>query len=148
MKAGKVSRMQARLQPRIGTKRMKAAVLVLLSLLLFTACGGGADTDASEEAVPADPVAAEGQKVFKQNCGSCHAITADTTIVGPSLAGIASRAGTRVEGQSAEEYIHLSILRPDEYIVTGFSDLMPTNFGTTLSGEQLDALIVYLMTLE
>jgi hypothetical protein len=39
-------------------------------------------------------------------------------------------------------------LRPDEYIVEGFSDLMPSNFGTTLSGEQLDALLAYLMTLE
>jgi hypothetical protein len=53
-----------------------------------------------------------------------------------------------VEGQSTADYIQLSILRPGDYIVEGFSDLMPSTFGTTLSGEQLDALTVYLMTLE
>jgi mono/diheme cytochrome c family protein len=148
LKAGKVPQIQAFLQLKGLNKRLKAAVLLLTFLLLFVACGGGADDDAPEEAVPSDPVAAEGQKVFKQNCASCHAITADTIIVGPSLAGITGQAATRVEGQSAEEYIQLSILRPDEYIVEGFSDLMPSNFGTTLSGEQLDALLAYLMTLE
>jgi nitric oxide reductase subunit C len=115
---------------------------------LFAACGGESGDNGSEEAVLDDPVAAEGQTVFKQNCASCHAVTGETIIVGPSLAGIASRAANRVEGQSAADYLQLSILRPGDYVVEGFSELMPTNFGTTLSGEQLDALLAYLMTLE
>lgn len=147
MKASTVSQFQAFLQPKNLAKQLKAAVL-LLGLLLFVACGGEANDDASDAVVSLDPVAADGQSVFKTNCASCHAVTGETIIVGPSLAGIASRAATRVEGQGATEYIQLSILRPDEYMVEGFSDLMPTNFGTTLSGEQLDALVVYLMTLE
>ena len=75
-------------------------------------------------------------------------MTGETIIIGPSLAGIAGRAANRVEGQSAADYLQLSILRPGDYVVEGFSELMPTNFGTTLSGEQLDALLAYLMTLE
>ena len=115
----------------------------------FAACNGGDDdSDTAGAVVIEDPVAAEGQTVFKRNCASCHAVTEETIIVGPSLAGIANRAGSRVEGQSATEYIQLSILDPDAYVVEGFSDLMPSNFGVTLSGEQLDTLTAYLMTLE
>jgi mono/diheme cytochrome c family protein len=125
---------------------------LLLASGLFAACSGedeGATGESGiEENALADPVAAEGQTLFQQNCASCHAVSGDTIIVGPSLAGIVSRAATRVEGQSAAEYIQLSILRPGEYVVEGFSELMPTTFGTTLSGEQLDAIIAYLMTLE
>jgi len=124
----------------------------ILGLLLvggfLAACGDQDGDNGSEAAVIDDPVAAEGQAVFQQNCASCHAVTGDTIIVGPSLAGIATNGATRVEGQSTADYIQLSILRPGDYIVEGFSDLMPSTFGTTLSGEQLDALTVYLMTLE
>jgi nitric oxide reductase subunit C len=125
--------------------------LLFLGLLflssLFAACNGEPE-DVSEESVITDPIAAEGEAVFQANCASCHAVSANTIIVGPSLAGIATRAGSRVEGLGATEYIQMSILRPGEYIVEGFSNLMPTTFGTTLSGEQLDALTAYLMTLE
>lgn len=146
MKASKVSQAQRLLQQKHLKKNVTIVVLLLLGLLLFTACGGGAEE--TPEAVVTDPIVAEGQTVFKQNCASCHAVSGDTIIVGPSLAGIASRAATQVNGQDAEAYIQLSILRPGEYVVDGFSDLMPTNFGTTLTGEQLDSVVVYLMTLE
>ena len=148
MKASNFSPVRKPLPQKQLNKQGKTAVLLLLTLLLFVACGGGADSDTPDEIVSTDPITAEGQMVFTKNCAACHATTGDTLIVGPSLAGIASRAATRVEGQSAEEYIQLSILRPGEHIVEGFSDLMPSNFGTTLTGEQLDALVVYLMTLE
>jgi sulfur-oxidizing protein SoxX len=134
------------------TSRYIRFLILLLGLLLisgfFVACGGESDENTIKEAVILDPIAAEGETIFKQNCATCHAVTPDTIIVGPSLAGIASRAGSRIEGLNATEYIQMSILRPGDYIVEGFSELMPTSFGTTLSGEQLDSLTAYLMTLE
>lgn len=149
MQAFKVSEGPTRLQSSRHKKQWVTAVLLLLALVLFVACGGGEEDNAEGEEIAAvDPVIAEGQTVFKQNCASCHAVSGDTIIVGPSLAGIATRAATRVEGQEAQEYIQFSILRPGEFVVEGFSDLMPTNFGTTLTGEQLDAVIAYLLTLE
>src|SRR5690242_10798613 len=63
----------------------------------------------------------QGQKVFNARCATCHALVPDTIIIGPSLAGVATRAETRVPGVSAEEYIQLSILRPGDYIVEGFN---------------------------
>lgn len=136
---------------RIVARRVRFLILLLGLVVVggfLAACSGQQGGSGVEEAVIVDPATAEGQAVFQQNCASCHAVTGDTIIVGPSLAGIAARAGTRVEGQDAAEYVQLSILRPDAYIVEGFSDLMPSNFGTTLSGEQLDALMTYLMALE
>jgi mono/diheme cytochrome c family protein len=147
MKAGKYLQFPVLIKLN-GRSMVITLALALFGLLLFSACNSDTNGNGSEEAVLDDPIAVEGQTVFKQNCASCHAITADTVIVGPSLAGINGRAASRVEGQSAADYIQFSILRPDAYIVEGFSDLMPSNFGTTLTGEQLDALLVYLMTLE
>lgn len=70
------------------------------------------------------------------------------TIVGPSLAGIARTGAGRVDGQDASTYIYTAILNPNAYIVPGFSETMPTTFGKSLSGEDLDALVAFLLTQE
>ena len=58
------------------------------------------------------PAALQGKTVFSLYCASCHAIVPDTVILGPSLAGIAPRAGERLPGVDAESYIRSSILAP------------------------------------
>jgi hypothetical protein len=73
-------------------------------------------------------------------------LQADVVIIGPSLAGIASHAGSRVAGLSAEEYIRASIVHPSEFVVPGFQDVMQKNFGDVLSSGQINDLIAYLMT--
>ena len=46
----------------------------------------------------------------------------------------------------AEEYIRQSIIDTNAYIVDGFPEsLMPVNFSETLSAEELDAVIEYLL---
>ncbi|MCP4424480.1 MAG: cytochrome c, partial [Chloroflexi bacterium] len=89
-----------------------------------------------------------GKSVFVQQCGACHSVGEDTVIVGPSLAGIAAEAGTRVPGQDARTYLYASIFDPGQFLVEGFDDLMPNNFGKELTGEELDAVVIYLLTLE
>ncbi|MEW5985075.1 MAG: cytochrome c [Chloroflexota bacterium] len=113
-------------------------------MALVTACGR-----ATQPPPPTlGPLAAEGRLVFQQNCATCHAITPDTIIIGPSLAGIGGWATTRVAGLDGRQYIELSILQPDAYVVPGFANQMPTDFGKKLIGEQLNALVAYLLTLE
>ena len=120
-------------------------VLWLMALLLLlVACG----REPAEPTPTLDPVAAAGEIVFQKNCGSCHATAPDTVIVGPSLAGVATRAETRIPGQDARSYILNSIMRPDEFLIEGFENLMPNNFGRKLTGEEIDAVIAYLMTLK
>ncbi|MBE7531629.1 MAG: cytochrome c [Chloroflexi bacterium] len=86
--------------------------------------------------------------MFSQNCGSCHSTIPETVIVGPSLAGIASRAETRKPGQDGRTYLYTAILQPGDFLVDGYSDLMPATFGKQLTGEDLDAVVAYLLTLE
>ena len=93
-----------------------------------------------------DATQQQGQAVFKLRCAQCHALTPDTVVIGPSLAGIATRASTRIQGYSAEEYLEISILSPKEYLVEGFTDTMPTNFGKDLTSDELFAVVAYLMT--
>ena len=90
----------------------------------------------------------QGQKVFNARCATCHALVPDTIIIGPSLAGIATRAETRIPGMSADEYIQLSILRPGDYVVEGFNNVMITNFAKELTNEDMNALVAFLMTLK
>ncbi len=117
----------------------------LAILALLTACS----VAPTPEPTPTpDPLAEAGKQVFKARCATCHALEPDTAIVGPSLAGIATHAATRMDGLSAEEYIQLSIMRPDAYIVDGFKDVMPKNFGTEMTSEDLNALLAFLLTLK
>jgi mono/diheme cytochrome c family protein len=94
--------------------------------------------------------ASRGQTLFtSQPCASCHSLTPDQVLVGPSLAGVATRAQTRVPGYSAGEYIYESVVHPGAYVNEGFQDgLMPQNFGETLTPQQLADLVAYLHTLE
>jgi len=124
-------------------KYVLPAVLLLLSLL--TACSNMTEVPATPTL---DAVQVQGQGVYKLRCAQCHALTPDTIVIGPSLAGIAERAATRMEGYDAEAYIEHSILFPKDYIVEGFTDTMPTNFSKDLTSEELHAVVAYLMTLK
>ncbi len=102
---------------------------------------------------PADESTPEGrgQAVFLQaGCNACHAISGISTgNIGPVLDGLASRAGNRVSGLTAEEYIHQSIVNPSAYVVEGFADgIMPPTFGETLTEEQIGDLVAFLLTLQ
>jgi len=101
-----------------------------------------------------DPVA--GRQLYNEtslgttaSCQICHSLDPDVTLVGPSFAGIASRAGSRVEGLSAEEYIYQSIVDPDAYVVEGYpSGVMVPNLEEQLTEEEIEDLVAFLMTLE
>jgi len=122
---------------------MNVKVLILtLAAILLAACS----TSDAQPVPTLTPEQQQGQTVFNLRCAQCHATVPDTIVIGPSLNGIATRAATRVEGYSAEEYIERSILIPDFYLVEGFADTMPTNFGKELTSEELSALVSYVMT--
>jgi nitric oxide reductase subunit C len=105
----------------------------------------GSAQSSAQDAVN-NPLVAEGRLIYSQRCASCHAIEDGVILVGPSFYGLASRAGQRVAGLSAEEYIRASILYPSEYLVEGFGDLMQKNFSEVLSSDDISAITAYLMT--
>jgi len=90
-----------------------------------------------------------GEQVFtgKGACSACHSLDPGIQTVGPTLAGIASRAATRKPGYSAEMYLTESIVSPDAYIVEGFQGgIMPANYSQQLSEQQLADVVAFLMT--
>jgi mono/diheme cytochrome c family protein len=120
--------------------------LTLVMLMGLAACGG------DDGATPAGGDPQVGQQVFAEvaapACSSCHSLQAGEIVVGPSLAGIANVAGQMVSGQSAEAYLHESIVDPDAYVVEGFqAGIMPSSYGTQLSEQQINDLVAYLMAL-
>ena len=126
-------------------RRLIAAALLLALALLPVACGG-----AETAAVPTptrDPVLAAGQKVFVAHCGACHSAEPGSTIVGPSLANVAEAGATRVDGLDARTYVYNSIMRPSDYLVEGFDDLMPQDLARKLTGEEMDSVVAYVLSL-
>ncbi|NNE95683.1 MAG: c-type cytochrome [Acidimicrobiales bacterium] len=101
--------------------------------------------------VPPPPGARDGRTVFDSRqvgCQVCHSVEPGDDGVGPTLYGVASRAGSLVEGLDAELYLRQSILLPDQYIVDGWpSGQMLPIYLDRLSEQDLDALIAYLLTL-
>ena len=100
----------------------------------------------AEAAAPGDQVTTAdfnaGMQIYLEQCASCHGAQEG---VGPSLAAMKDVAATRVEGQSAEEYLRESILNPSAYIVPGYEDLMPKTFGEQLGANDIDSLVKFIM---
>ena len=86
-------------------------------------------------------------------CNTCHQIEGLAAgLIGPDLTHIATDAGTRRPGMSAEQYIRESIANPEVFVPTGVeratAGLMTEAITSGLTDEQVDALVAYLMTLE
>ena len=103
-------------------------------------------------AAPA-PITTDGSELFSAKalgsspgCVTCHSLTPDQVLVGPSLAGVARRADGRVAGMNAAEYLERSIIAPGAYIVDTFDGpKMPDNYAEILSSEQIDSIVTYLL---
>lgn len=94
-----------------------------------------------------------------QYCLTCHNPDEALPGAGPYLYGIASVAGERVEGMSAIDYLHESIIDPNLHIAppqtgpegnsfTWVEGVMPQNWGDVLDEQQIADLVAYLMSLD
>jgi cytochrome c oxidase subunit 2 len=87
---------------------------------------------------------ADGEAIFASNCTSCHS-TGDNKLVGPGLAGVGDRAGSRVAGLDEDSYLEQSLREPGAFVVDGFPAVMPE--WSHLGDDSIDALVTYLKTL-
>lgn len=123
----------------------RAAALFGLVAVVAAACG------ASEGGVaPGD--ARRGRQLFvTQACAGCHVVEslrgADGS-VGPELSHIGSEAETRVAGQDAQTYLRTAIVFPNAFVVKGYeANVMPLDYGESLSLQQRRDLVAYLLSL-
>lgn len=114
---------------------------------------------------PEDPVA-QGALLLASGafpCSGCHTLNEEIPdqgitidwqgITGPSLEGVGDRAGQRVSGETAEEYLYTSIYNPTAYLVPGYGPLMiqfqkkdpaAPNY---IASEDAQAIVAFLCTL-
>jgi cytochrome c oxidase subunit 2 len=96
--------------------------------------GGGAGGGGEQAAAP------NGEELFSSaGCAGCHTLEAagSTAKVGPDLGKL---------GDVDAKFIRTSIVDPNADVSEGFRpNIMPGNFGTELSKEELDALVKYLL---
>ncbi|MBZ0303452.1 MAG: cytochrome c [Anaerolineae bacterium] len=126
--------------------------ITALLLLLLASCAQSELRHQLADLSPGD--AGSGEKLFLQArdeappCASCHSIDGSQSLkAAPDLQGFAARAGSRVEGQSAQEYAFSSIVRPASYVVPGYANSMYANYDRQLADSDLADLIAYLLTL-
>ena len=88
------------------------------------------------------------QEAAKYSCANCHSPISEKPLVGPGLLNVKDRAATRVEGQSAAEYIYTSIIDPKAHVLEGYETEMPENWAEIYRDLEIFDLVAYLLTLE
>jgi hypothetical protein len=93
--------------------------------------------------------------LLNSGCTSCHQIGAlgEAHKVGPDLSNIGVEAESRIAGLDAEAYLRQAILEPNAHIVADcpngpcLPNIMPRDYATRLTPEQLTVIIDYLLTM-
>jgi mono/diheme cytochrome c family protein len=124
--------------------------VTLIAFVLLSGCAASPPMSA-----PITGDVERGAQLFAQGqgeippCSTCHqTVTGQFSFsVGPNLDGIGERAGTRVDGLTAEEYLHQSILEPERYLVSGYRDIMYPDYSAHFTERGIQDLIAYLLTL-
>ena len=138
----------------MSIKIMLKALFAACLLATITACGASTDSGSgvfSYANLPAKGDAANGQQIFEHGkadapgCTTCHHIDS-TASIGPGLGGLPDRAGSRVDGQTAREYIFNSIVSPARFIVPGYSNQMFGLYGTKLTSQDIADVIAYVLS--
>jgi mono/diheme cytochrome c family protein len=121
-----------------------------------TPAGPVIGTDIKQE-LPAGDAARGEQITTAQGCVACHILapTGPHWLANEQEPGVGTRAAARITdpgytgaAETPEQYLFESIVRPEAYLVPGFTDLMPHTYGSTLSDQDLADLIAYLQTLK
>jgi glucose/arabinose dehydrogenase len=94
-----------------------------------------------------------GARLFREGtndtpaCITCHLLEDGIVGTGPSLMGLYA-ADARIPGMDAREYIRMSIVDPNAYVVSGYpANLMYAEYGTRLSEAEIEALVNYVLSL-
>lgn len=124
-----------------------------------------APTEAAPESESAGAAgdAANGQTVFNTAhtlpdgvswaCSACHSVdSSEMVMIGPGLYNVSVRSQTYDVGMTPEEYIHNSIVNPQDFTAphpqgAQWPLQMPHGFGEVLSEQEINDLVAYLMTL-
>lgn len=145
-----------------GLRGLRLMVMVLL--LQGAGCTTAGTTAVLQDGDPLPEMAeslvgdpARGESLFKQpvigpgrvaGCITCHSLTPDTVLVGPSLADIGRTAAENRDPTAAAEFLKQSIAQPDQTVTSGFdSGVMIQSYGEDLTSQEIADLVAFLLTL-
>jgi mono/diheme cytochrome c family protein len=146
-------------QPRSDLGILVSIVLVFVAPVALLVAAGNAylqfETPSAEEEPGAVLTPEErGEELFWSRelatpCFQCHAIAGRGGTRAPDQSGIGTRAGTRIPGVSAEEYIrgHIREGAGYRFNVPNYPRIMPA-FAALISDDDLEALVRFLLSLE
>lgn len=129
---------------------------VVTETVASTTTATAAPASDSAAAAPVD-IEAVTAIVTKGTCNACHTIpgiAGAVGIVGPNLGNIGAEAGTRIPGYTAEQYLHESLVDPNAFVApkcpfgSCTPGSMPNTLAQTLTPEELQTMINYLLTLK
>jgi cytochrome c553 len=128
-------------------------LLLTLLVLIITACSGGKP---AERKLTGN--VERGETLFTKGtdqapaCSTCHTTSTAARRTGfhggPTVAGISEKLEKRGLDLTPHQYIEQSIVEPDAYIVSGYSNMMFPNYGEAFSKQQIADLVAYILTLD
>lgn len=107
---------------------------------------------------------AKGERLFQTAspaCNACHSTSPGADMAGPSMSGLTTRAEEVLASEDyqgdatdVEGYIHESIVAPSAHLVPGAmysadgTSFMPMGYEDSLSEDEVDQLVAYLMSIK
>ena len=91
--------------------------------------------------------ATTGEQIFTAaGCAGCHTFSpaGSNGTIGPDRNDLQAAATKYAKGQTPEEYVRESIVKPDAFLVPGFGNAMPS-FQGRLTDKQIQTLVDYLL---
>ena len=140
-------------------RRLSGFLLAVVLVPGVTACGDGVvdapvDVSGIGDSSRGHDTATVFGGVIDTPCTRCHTFDANDPLrvrlgadgaSGPRLKTVASIAGDRVPGLTAEEYLQQSILDPEAYILGGDWSNMPTGYRYLLNDEDVGDVVAFLL---
>jgi mono/diheme cytochrome c family protein len=131
-------------------------------MILLAGCGSVATAPTNRPLTPAassptrvlssdNASVSQGELVFNRTagCNACHTVNGSSGLIGPDLAGVADRVVKMHPDLSVEQALEVEIVDPTAFVTEGYrGELMPANYKDTLTPQQIQDLIAYMMSLE
>ena len=135
----------------LTARRFTAAALAVAIASAAVGCGAASSNNmmANPPMTPTAPpdkqasnkqdLASVGETTFvSAGCGACHELKAagTTSKIGPTLNGVGADPAADIKSQ---------IVDPNAEVIPGYkANVMPANFGTSLTAEQINGLVAYI----
>ena len=143
---------------------LSLSIVLIVAMLALAACGGGQSAPAAGQPAAGGGNADNGKKLFNEpviaaagspGCVTCHSLEKGKTLVGPSMAGIATAAAADLKSadykgtaKTVDEFLKESIVNPDVMVTKGFQPgIMPKTY-TKLSAQEISDLVAFMLTLK